>query len=504
MRLDDRRLFWVVWVVLCGALLPLSLSPIDWWPLAFVSIGGWFYALHRGVLPAWLSGWLYGAGKYAVGVSWVYGSIHEFGEETVLVSGLLVALFVAGLSLFSMVQAWMFKLASSTSLVRNAFSFVAVWVVAEWLLTWFLTGFPWLLPGYAVIDTTLVNFAPVAGVLLVSAIVVLIACSAVVVLAGPQRIRFATLVVGPWLVALSLGQIEWVQPVETRTAALVQGNVAQGSKWDFENRQPIVRRYLKLSDPHWDVDVLVWPEAAITYFEHEATALLDELDRRGRQTGAALVMGIASVEFLPGGDYTMHNTAISLGAGASRNNRSRYIKRHLVPFGEYVPLQDMLRGLISFFDLPMSATQPGPMHQPPLVIGDLKAAMAICYEVVYSEMMRAPARESDVLITVTNDTWFGTSIGPWQHMQMARMRAVENGRWLLRGTNNGVSVIVDHHGQISHTMPQFEEGVLRGDFQVMQGSTLFNRFGHGWLVALSLLGWGLAGVIQRVRRVHSR
>jgi apolipoprotein N-acyltransferase len=495
MNLPTGRLPWALVVLLSGGLLPFALSPFDIWPLAFLSIALWFYTLHMRVLPAWLSGWLYGVGKYGVGVSWIYGSIHEFGGETVLVAGLLVALFVAAMALFTMVQSVAFQMARGTTLLADSLSFIATWVLGEWLLTWLFTGFPWLFPGYAMLDTPWVSYAPIGGVMLVSTLVVTSACVLVGLFLTRSRILLALAVGLPWLVAVGLGLITWVEAVGSRTAVLVQGNVAQATKWLPENRAPILRRYLALSDPHWDADVLVWPEAAITYYHYEAGPVLDTLRQRAAPAGTSVVMGIPSVDFLPGGEYELHNSAIALGAG-----EGKYLKRRLVPFGEYVPLERSLRGVIAFFDLPMSGATPGPMDQPPLVLGDLKAAMAICYEVVYAEMLRAQAGESDVLITVTNDTWFGSSIGPWQHMQMARMRAAENGRWLLRGTNNGVSVIVDHLGVIRHTMPQFEQGVVRGQFEVMKGRTPYNAVGHGWLVAFATVLWLLLLLYRRTTR----
>jgi apolipoprotein N-acyltransferase len=167
------------------------------------------------------------------------------------------------------------------------------------------------------------------------------------------------------------------------------------------------------------------------------------------------------------------NAALVLGTGAGR-----YQKRRLVPFGEYVPLESLLRGLIEFFDLPMSHASAGPWRQPLLDLGGHRGVMAICYEVTYPDLVRLQAAQADVLLTISNDTWFGTSIGPLQHMQMARMRALENGRFLLRGTNNGVTAVVDAAGRVRARLPQFEAGALRADYDIMTGTTPFTRYGH--------------------------
>ena len=168
----------------------------------------------------------------------------------------------------------------------------------------------------------------------------------------------------------------------------------------------------------------------------------------------------------------LQNTVLALGNGSGQ-----YIKRRLVPFGEYVPLEGVLRGLIQFFDLPMSRNISGPLMQPPVVAGNLLLSLSICYEVAYPELVRQSTRDADLLVTVSNDTWFGSSIGPWQHLQMARMRTLENGRAMVRATNNGVTALIDHQGRLKATLPQFEAGVLRGDIEIRTGSTFFTQFG---------------------------
>jgi len=246
-----------------------------------------------------------------------------------------------------------------------------------------------------------------------------------------------------------------------------------------------VRKHLRLSAQHWDADILVWPEAAVTMYPQQAQGLLESLGEQGRATGTDIVLGIPGATALPDGGYQLQNLAIGLGEA-----RGRFAKHHLVPFGEYVPLESVLRGLIAFFDLPMSSSSPGAADQPNIKLRSGEAAMAICYEIAYPDSMRRRAADAAVLMTISNDTWFGRSIGPLQHMQIARMRAVENGRWLLRATNNGVTAIVDPRGKVTAQLPQFEAGVLRGAIEVMQGRTPYSVLGH-WPVLAVLLAIGL-------------
>ena len=544
----------------CGALLPLTLAPFGWWPLGILSIGGWFWLLDARPRNAAALGFAYGIGKFGVGVSWVYVSMRLYGGASVPLAGFLVLLFVAGLSLFTLSQGWLYgRVAAGRSPLPAAALFAAVWLLFEWLLTWFLTGFPWLFPGYAHLDTPLVHLLPVGGVSLASLGVVVTSVFLTAALArirhqlpaadadalalrgrapssrfdvlsstpasssGPRdqagrRLDALTTKVGdgcglagvpalslrgrvtalllasmPWVTGLALSSVEWVRPASSHTAALVQGNVDQAVKWQAENRQRIVDLYLELTEPYWGHDLVVWPEAAVTLFEQQAGEILAGLDARGERSGTALVLGIPTAERTPGGGWDIYNSALATGAGSGR-----YSKRRLVPFGDYVPFEAALRGLIGFFDLPMSAFRPGARQQGSLDAGVGRAAVGICYEIAYGELMRVSARQAGLLLTITNDTWFGASIGPLQHMQIARSRAVENGRWLLRGSNNGVTAIVDHRGRVRRTLPQFERGVLTGEFRIMEGHTPYNRHGDAWLVVLCL-----AGLIRGWIRAHA-
>jgi apolipoprotein N-acyltransferase len=284
----------------------------------------------------------------------------------------------------------------------------------------------------------------------------------------------------PWLAGAVFGRIEWVTPGPGGRVTLVQGNIPQDLKWLGTHTDEILDTYRRLSRDRFDTDLVVWPEGAVVEFEHRAGPYLREMDGRARAGGAALVLGIPALERLPDGGVGFLNTVQVVGLG-----EGRYVKRRLVPFGEYVPLEGLLRGAIEFFDLPMSHAVSGAWHQPLLVAKDWKLATAICYEIVYPDLVRASAADADVIVTLSNDAWFGASIGPHQHLQMARMRALENGRYVLRATNNGITAIVDADGRVTAELPQFEEGVLEGRFEVPRGRPPFVRLGEWPVLVLA-------------------
>lgn len=482
-----------------GAILAFAFAPFGVWPCALLACGGLFFVWSEGT-PRTLAyrGYLFGLTKYAVGVSWIYVSIHDHGHASVLLSGFLVLLFAAGMAIFPMLMGYVYGRWLRRGDALDPLIFAATWTLCDWILTWFLTGFPWLLPGYAYIGTWLAAYAPIGGVLLVGFVAVLSGAALVRLLGSMGRSWTpAALSLVLWLAAIPLGAIAWVAPADLTPlrVALVQGNVPQETKWLPQSVGPILRTYEELTGPEWGRDLVVWPEAAITLWRHQAGAFLARLGARGRASGTTLVTGIPGWKRDPddphGGFF--QNTAIAIGMGAGD-----YVKRRLVPFGEYVPLELIIRGWIEFFDLPMSHSRPGPMQQALLTAGKLHLGMAICYEIVFPELVREQAQGADLLVTISNDTWFGDSIGPDQHMQMAQMRALENGRYLLRDTNNGITAIVDAGGVMQARLPRFERGVLEGEARVMQGTTPFTRIGSlPTVVGCALL---LAGVVWLRRR----
>ena len=475
-----------------GALLPFGLAPYDLWPLTLVSAAGLYWVLTRRGAKPLRDGWLFGVGKYGLGASWIYVSIHEYGDAAPPLAVFLVALFVAGMALFPAAAAWLFVRFRPTHATVVAIWFATVWVLLEWLLTWFLTGFPWLFVGYAMLDTPLEALAPIGGVLLVSFSAVLTAAC----LVCWRRWTSWTVAALPWIAAWLIAGVAWTGSGAPHRVALVQGDIPQDIKWQPDAGM-IFERYASLSAPFWDRDLVVWSEGV---FYTGAAGAREFLSAMSARAGGALVLGVALRDDAPAG-VRYFNAALARGAGSGI-----YRKQRLVPFGDYVPFEAALRGLIGFFDLPMSVLSPGGPGQPPLRgANGIRLGMAICYEIAYPELVREQASDADALITLSNDTWFGASIGPLQHLQIARMRALENGRYVLRATNNGVTAIVDEQGRITARLPQFEPGVLAGVFRSSTGRTPFSRFGSMLvLVPLMLFLAAVVGVRVATRLFNSR
>ncbi len=464
--------------LLAGCCYPLALAPFDLWIAGIISVVLLLVAIDESsIRRGAIRFYLFGIGCYGVGASWIYVSIHEHGQASVLLAGMLVSLFVLGVALPMLLQGYVYQRFFRQGQVGLLLGFTALWTLKEWFYTWFLTGFPWLFAGYAHLDTPLAGYAQFLGVLGVGFCVLL---SAVLVYVGftVKTFRIFSLLILSlvWLVGFALSKVEFVSVVgDPVPVSVVQGNIDQRVKWQRNMVTPIVRTYVGLSREEWDRNIIVWPEAAITVFRESASELLDDLSKTAREQGSTLILGLPDRNV----DGEFLNAAIAIG-----NGNGEYFKRRLVPFGEYVPLESLLRGIIHFFDLPMSHNQTGAWEQPLLKAGDLKVAISICYEVAYPDLVRSNQESPDLLVTISNDSWFGESIGPLQHMQMARMRALENSRYMIRSTNNGVTAVIDHHGKVAARLPQFESGVLRADVRKLSGTTPFNRIGQGPILVL--------------------
>lgn len=460
--------------IVCGALVTFSLAPYDNWPTSIASLAG-FIALLSTPSPkqAFWRGWAYGLGLFGFGVSWVYISIHVHGNAPVPLAILLTATFCAGLAFLPALQAYLWTRFIRGNWAGIVFGFPALWVLFEWLRSWLFTGFPWLYLGYAHLDTPLSGWAPIGGVFSISFLVALSA-SLIYIAASlrkaPRILNSAVALLIIWTASTALTTIEFTHPKTNNaiSVALIQPNIPLEKKWDRAFFPTIVADFRKQTLTEIGADIILWPESAIPAFYQRLGSVVDPLAEAAQLDHTSLLFGIP----YQGEHDNYYNSIVARGNGSGD-----YLKQRLVPFGEYVPLENWLRGLIAFFDLPMSHFSIGPTNQAMLSAGNHKVGAYICYEVVYPDLVAKTAHQADLLVTISNDSWFGRSIGPLQHLQMAQMRALENGRYMLRGTNNGVTAVINHRGQITARLPQFEQGVLRTEALAYAGNTPFARLG---------------------------
>ena len=480
--------------IISGALFVPGLAPMSAWPSTLLSIAALLYLMHRkSQQSAFFIGWLYGVGLFGAGVSWVYVSIQVHGQAPPLLAGTLTALFCLGLATLTGLQMALYRRCSRGRKTPSSLLFAAIWVLFEWLRSWLFTGFPWLYAGYIALDTPAAGWAPVVGVYGLSFLIAgLSAAIGSLALNNASTLRKKGAEASIWVIIILTGMplsaVSWTQDRSAPlTVAIYQPNIPLEKKWDRRYFRAIQQQYTDNSRPYFkNTDLVLWPESALPTYSDRIEDYLGLISTEATETGTTLITGIPTRDAQGG-----YNSIIALGLGAGE-----YRKQKLVPFGEYVPFEENLRGLIQFFDLPMSNFIPGPNVPPILSAGPLKVASFICYEIVYPDFVWQGARDAALLVTVSNDSWFGHSIGPLQHLQMARFRALETGRPLLRGTNNGVSAIIDHKGDLLVATPQFEEVVITGEVQPKTGLTPLM-----WLGSTPILAFcGLLIVAAAYRR----
>ena len=509
-------------LVLFGSLLPLSMAPFNLWPAGIISVAGFSILIcgsskkKLSFKAIFLRSLSYAIGLYTVGASWIFVSIHNYGQASVGLSLLLITIFILFLSLlFALPFAQCNKAMHTKTLtagLNSSFSlavtmllvFPSLWTLGEWFRGWVFTGFPWLYLGYAHTDTWISGWAPITGVLGLSWITAFSAAllgflfklkqqfvvkkiqtrSLLMSLAGGITLTYFF-----WIGGFYLQKVEWTKATNKIVSiGLMQPAISLWSSWDPSHLDSILAQYREDTTSLLGNDLVVWPEAAIPKFQNEVENYLDSIEKEAIDTNSSVIIGLPimlnSNEDLNKKNKTYYfNSALALGQGSGV-----YHKQHLVPFGEYVPFEKWLRGTINFFDLPMSIFNAGQPNQKNITIDrNIAIGTSICYEIAYSELVRKSAKNANLLLTISNDSWFGGTIGPKQHFQIARMRAIENRKPLIRATNNGVSALINADGKIASIIPSYYRNTLEGTLEARNGITPFGMFGSNPILLLSLL-----------------
>lgn len=493
----DRRGGWIA--MPAGILLAAAFAPTGLAPLAVVC-PALLFLLWQDVRPrvaAW-RGFLFTGGTFLAGTYWLYHSIHLVGQAPVWIAVFLMLGLVAIMGSYTAALGYVAaRWGARSGALRWLVMLPAGWVLVEWFRGWFLSGFPWLALGYSQLETGLRGLAPVAGVYGVSLATAFAAGALVTLLLGGRIARLVSLALlaAVWLAGTALARVEWTEPRGTRVSvALVQGAVPQSMKWEAGQRERTLELYAGLTTPHLGSDIVVWPEVALPGLERDLRGFLDAMHRAARARGTDLVSGLLRKDEQTGAYYN--------AMAAFSSTEQWYYKRRLVPFGEFFPVPAAVREWLRLMNLPYSDFESGPHDPPPLLAGGERLAPTICYEDAYGSEQLPIARDSTLLVNVTNDAWFGDSTAPHQHLDISRMRALETGRPMLRAANDGVTALIAHDGTLLGQLPQFEPGVLAGMVEPRVGLTPYVRSGNVPVIALSLLG--LAAGLSRGRPAARR
>ncbi len=482
--------------VLSGLLLTASFPPGKLSFLAWIALIPLFISLRaKTSRNAFKLGFIAGFFHYVTLLYWVivvlgrYGNLHM---AVCLLALLLLSLFLALYpGLFSYFGARIIETPFA------AFFLAALWVSLEYLRAHFFTGFPWCLLGYSQYEhLAVIQAADLFGVYGISFLIVLInglLFRSVFIKSHPQRSLFKWewamgVIMMAGTIAYGVHQLSnkkaVVQSAPRINAAVVQANIDQSVKWKPSYQQRTLATYFRLSGraaPSKPA-LIVWPETALPFFYQDASIFSSRMHRFADRTGATLLFGSPAYTRV-GRSVEYYNRAYMISPGDP--STKAYDKRHLVPFGEYVPLKKYLPFINQLVQAAGNFT--GGDRQGPLRGADLSLGVLICFEAIFPELARDLAGDgAKILVNITNDAWFGTTSAPYQHLSMAVFRSVETGLPMIRAANTGISAFIGANGEISSRSPLFEEAVLKHSvpFPPSAPATLYTRTGD-------LFAWGL-------------
>ncbi|MGI4812931.1 MAG: apolipoprotein N-acyltransferase [Janthinobacterium lividum] len=538
-----------------GALNTLSFAPVPH--------GGWleigvfiayFLLLFRArsAAGAFAAGLAFGCGGFLSGIWWLYISMHFYGGMAPPLAAGAVLLFSIYLGFYAGLAALLWRLLSRGR--RNwpsAVAMASAWALGEWLRGTVFTGFPWLASGYAQTDGPLGGYASLVGVYGIGWVLALLAALLAQVVAGwPSRndepletvvpaiaasapvaapgaaampdggvrtadrhqaatnalFHFAPrLLVGFLLIAggLLASRIAWTVPSRTSVSVrLLQGSVQQDMKFGQAGIDHALALYQALITAT-PADLIVTPETAIPVLMQTIPASFAESVRHfADTTGSSVLLGTIGARLTPAGPTDFTNT--TLGVTAGQAGVFRYDKHHLVPFGEFVPWG--FRWFVDLMNIPLGDFSRGAPVQPPFEAHGVRFAVDICYEDIFGEeiarTLRGQRQTADVLVNSTNLAWFGNTVALDQHLQIARMRALETERPVLRATNTGATAVIDAQGHVRERLPAFAVGALTARVSGTSGLTPYVRLGNLSVLLVSCLGllWAAVPLAKARRR----
>jgi len=489
-----------------GTALAGAFAPLNLWPLAILApaLLMWLWQ-DAGPREAARLGFVFSCATFAAGTYWLYISIHGFGAAPIWLALFLMLALVAIMGLYHAalgygVARWL----PASGAVRWLVALPAAWLLVEWWRGWFLSGFSWLSLGYSQSDTWLAGLAPVAGVYGISAALLVCAGALTALACGSARMRpvAAAALCAPWALGAALYGHSWTHPAgPALSVAVVQGAIPQDEKWLESNRDTTLALYQSLTEGVLGTSLIVWPESAPADLVSDIVPYINHLYGEARAHGSALVLGVLRADVATPGARTLryYNSVLALD-----DKVSFYDKHHLVPFAEFFPVPRFVRGWLRLMSLPYEDFTPGAAQQPPLPAAHLALGTTVCYEDAYGSSMLGVLPHADALVNVTNDAWFGHSSARHQHFQIARLRALEAGRYMVRAANDGISAVIGMHGEVIAQAEEFTPVALVSSIVPYRGLTPYARVGNWLIVSLAALALAYGLWVRNDRRLWPR
>jgi apolipoprotein N-acyltransferase len=484
-----------LFALLSGMLMPLAFAPVNCSLLAIIAPAIFLVILQNTTRrrALWRGG-LFGFGMFIIGTSWVFISFYTFAAMPIWLAGVITVGFVSLLAACVAAQAWFFvRFFQQNTGVLLALAFASCWVLQELVRTYLFTGFPWLLLGYSQLITPLKGFAPIVSVYGLSFLTALIAALLIIAATAARKSAWLSALLIVVIVAAGalLAQIKWTTPVHDPVRVnLIQGNVLQKIKWQPGYLESILAHYKKVTEKNWNADLIVWPEGAVPDLLSHQQKYFQVLNIQAVQHHASLIVGTFLTDPT---EQHYYNGLKVLGLSSGE-----YYKRHLVPYGEYMPFESLLSGLFTYFRIPMSMLTPGNNEQPLLRVQRNNIGAYLCYEVVYPMIVRSDLPDANLLLTATDDSWFGKSWAGVQMLQIAQMRSLETGREQMIIGNDSHTAIINAQGKIMAQTPNYQLAVLSSTVQPYEGATPWVALNPWWWFAALILLTGYLGVRHRI------
>ncbi|ASK77779.1 apolipoprotein N-acyltransferase [Paraphotobacterium marinum] len=499
-----NKLVLILFSFISGAISTLSFAPYSLWFCSFISIFILLAILDKSKTNknAFSIGFFWGLGQFYTGVSWIWVSMHLYGGMSWYINIFLISALIFYLSVYPALFGYFYNKLKKRNYLNYLVIAPLLWILQEQLRGHLFTGFPWLSLGYSQINSPISSLAPIIGVTGLSYLVIFIS-GFLLLFSKTRNLKVWVTIIPIVCITIVFYNKVWTTPKENKKfqVYLIQGDIKQSTKWDPDYISQSIEKYINLTidsiikmkkqKSNHVPAIIIWPEAALSIPENQISSTIKEINSIGNKNNVVILTG--SIYSHNGKFY---NSIIALGSKNQTNNNEyqRYMKHHLLPFGEYVPFSNLLRKLGPFFNLPMSDFTPGKYKQNNFNANGIIISADLCYEILFPEQIRNNVNsDTDVLLTLSDDTWFGKSIGPSQHMQIAQMRALELGKPLLRGTNSGITAVVNIHGKIEKRLPMFKTDILQAEVMPYEGMTPYGKFGYLLTSVFILLNifWGL-------------
>ena len=469
----------------CGLLFPLGFAPFDYWPLTILSISLALYLVSEKVENnTFLLGLFYGIGQWGFGISWVYVSIHYHGNQGIFSSFLITSAFVFFLSLYTGLTFYLIKkFRTSNKNLNYLLLFPVVWVTVEIIRSYLFTGFPWLIVGASLAGTSVGGWIPILGTYGATILSVMISGCLVLFFRNKKKMHWspALIIVIILLSSFTLNKINWTKEISIIQASIYQPNLTLKEKWSSEGVRKTMSMINSSISNAQEGEFIIFPETAIIFDKGDLNTWFLDIEKEAKSRNISLISGIIAKDLQNPSLIERYNRIEGFGA-----IKGHYDKIHLVPFGEYIPLRGYLDKFLDILGINLINTLPGESYSL-LKANNIAVSASICYEIAFSDLVRKTAKRGNLLVTISNDTWFGASIGPEQHLEIAQSRALEHQKSLIRATNSGISAIIDKKGNIVSRQGFFEDKQIKEKVFIYEGRTPFSVVGNWFIYGYIML-----------------